>query len=225
MRAVAPTRREEACVPLVLHVDLLDPWCWIAELRISAAAEAFPGRFAALERAPFPRRWDLRVPSTAERRARARAVARAAREPDAPPLSPELGAAPAPPSSGAPALVALAAARLQGAAREAALRDALREAALVRGLDISRADVLIEVASRAGLDLARFVSGLRAPATERQVRAAFADALDKGIETAPSLVIGEEWLLGGVRSAADYHSVLERYLVRRAGVPAERMVH
>jgi predicted DsbA family dithiol-disulfide isomerase len=224
MRAVAPTRREEACVPLVLHADLLDPWSWIAERRIAAASEAFPARFV-LEHSPFPRRWDLRVPTAAERRARARAIERAARESDAPPLSPELWSSPSPPSSGAPALVALAAARLQGAAREGVLREALREAALVRGLDISRGDVLIEVASRAGLDLARFVSALKAPATERQVRAAFSEALEKGIEAAPALVVGEEWLLAGARSVAEYHEVLERYLVRRAGAPAERLLH
>lgn len=222
---MAPSRREEIGVSLVMHGDLLDPWCWIAERRVAAAAEAFPGRFQ-LSHSPFPRRWDLRLPSSRERAARARAVERAAREADAPPLSPELWSSASPPSSGAPPLVALAAARLQGDAREAWLREALREAALVRGLDVSRADVLVEVASRdPALDLARFVSAARAPATEREVRAAFEDALDKGVEVAPSLVVGEEWLVGGPRSAAEYHEILASYLNRRAGVPADRTMH
>ena len=222
---MAPTHREQIGVSLVLHGDLLDPWCWIAERRIAAAAEAFPGRFQ-LEHAPFPRRWDLRLPSTRERAARTRALERAAREDDAPPLSPDLWSSTSPPASGAPPLVALAAARLQGPAREAWLREALREAALVRGLDVSRADVLFEVASRdPALDLARFVSAVRAPATEREVRAAFEDALDKGVEAAPSLVVGEEWLVGGPRTAPEYHDILASYLNRRAGVPPERSVH
>jgi predicted DsbA family dithiol-disulfide isomerase len=179
-----------------------------------------------LEHAPFPRRWDLRVPGARERRARARAVERAARERDAPPLSPELWSSASPPASGAPALVALAAARLQGAEQEATLRAALREAALVRGLDVSRQDVLVEVASRdATLDLGRFLSALRAPATERQVRAAFDDAIDRGIETAPAVVVGEEWLVTGPRAADEYHDILRRYLNLRAGVPTERTVH
>jgi predicted DsbA family dithiol-disulfide isomerase len=212
-------------VSLVLHGDLLDPWCWLAERRLTAAAEAFPGRFE-LEHAPFPRRWDLRLPGGRERAARARTLQRAAREPDAPSLSAELWASPSPPASGAPALVALAAARLQGPAQEAVLRAALREAALVRGLDISRQDVLVEVASRdATLDLARFLSALRAPATERQVRAAFDEAIDRGVESAPALVVGEEWLVTGARPAAEYHEILQRYLNMRAGVPLERTVH
>jgi predicted DsbA family dithiol-disulfide isomerase len=222
---VAPSQREQARVSLQLHADLLDPWCWIAERRVAAVAEAYPGRFA-IEFAPFPRRWDLRLPSARERAARTRALERAAREKDAPPLSSDLWSSPSPPASGAPALVAVAAAQLQGAIQARALRDALRDAALVRGLDVSRTDVIVELASRDPmLDLARFVSALRAPGTERQVRAAFDDALDKGIESAPALVVGDEWLVGGVRSAAEYHDILQRYLNMRAGVPTERTVH
>jgi predicted DsbA family dithiol-disulfide isomerase len=223
---VAPIRREDPRVSLVLHFDLLDPWCWIAERRVAAAAEAFHGRFHAIELAPFPRRWEPRVPSAAERRARARAVERASREKDAPPVSAALWTSESPPTSGAPALVALAAARLQGAAQEGALRDAVREAALVRGLDVSRTDILVELAARtASLDLARFVSALQAPATERQVRAQVAAAMDRGVSAAPALVIGEDWLVTGPRTAADYHDILRDYLVMRAGVPAERTVH
>jgi predicted DsbA family dithiol-disulfide isomerase len=222
---MAPTRREEIRLSLVLHGDLIDPWCWLVERRVAAAAEAFHGRFE-LEHAPFPRRWDARLPSTRERTARARAVERAAREPDAPPLSPAVWSSPSPPTSGAPALVALAAARLQGASQEAALREALREAALVHGLDVSRQDVLVEVASREKvIDLGRFLSALRAPATERQVRAAYDAAVERGVSAPPSVVIGEEWLVSGPRSAVEYHEILERYLTRHAGVPADRTLH
>ncbi|HET7754719.1 MAG TPA: DsbA family protein [Anaeromyxobacteraceae bacterium] len=210
----------------MLHGDVLDPWSWIAERRVALAAEPFDGRFAPIEHSPFPRRWEVRAPSTAERRARARAVVRAAREKDAPALSPELWVSSSPPTSSAPPLLALAAARLQGAAKEAALRAALREAALVRGLDVSRADVIAEVASRTtGLDLSRFLSALRAPATERSVRAAFNAALDRGVETAPSLVIGEEWLIPGPRTTDEYREILQRFLARSVGVPLERIVH
>ena len=213
-------------VSIVLHGDVLDPWSWIAERRLAAAAEPFDGRFAPVEHSPFPRRWEPRLPSAAERRARARALDRAAREKDAPPLSPELWTSASPPSSSAPPLLALAAARLQGAAKESVLRAALREAALVRGLDISRPDIIAEVASRApGLDLSRFLSAVRAPATERTVRAAFNAALDRGVEKAPSLVIGEDWLVQGPRTTDEYRDILQRYLVRSVGVPLVRSVH
>jgi predicted DsbA family dithiol-disulfide isomerase len=223
---VAPFRYEQHRVSIVLHGDVLDPWCWIAERRLALAAERFDGRFAPIEHSPFPRRWQPRVPSAAERRARARAVVRAAREKDAPPISPELWISASPPASSAPPLLALAAARLQGAARESALREALREAALVRGLDVSRSDVIVEVASRApGLDLSRFLSAVRAPATERSVRAAFNAALDRGVQAAPSLVIGEDWLVQGPRTTEEYREILQRFLVRSVGVPLERIVH
>jgi predicted DsbA family dithiol-disulfide isomerase len=86
--------------------------------------------------------------------------------------------------------------------------------------------VLVEIASRdRQLDLARFLSALRAPAIERQVRAAFDAALDRGVEQAPSLVVGEEWLVSGPRPAAEYHEILKSYLDKRAGVPAEGTLH
>jgi predicted DsbA family dithiol-disulfide isomerase len=225
MRAVAP-RFTCASIPLVLHGDVLDPWCWIAERRIAAAAEPWLGRFAPLVHVPLPRRWEPRAPSATERSRRARELARARKEADAPPFTPELWAGPGPASaSSAPALVALAAARLQGDAAESALRAALREAALVSGIDVTRSDVIVEVAARAGLELSRFLPAFEAPATERIVREQVRDALERGVVSGPALVIAEEWLVSGLRSLRDYRLILKRYAVKRAGAHAEHVMH
>ena len=220
-----PRHSTPALVSLVLHGDLLDPWCWLAEKRITIVADELHGRFAPLEQSPWPRRWEPRAPTAAERRQRVRELTRAAKEPDAPPFSVELWDSDAGPRTSAPPLIAVAAARMQGPAAAASMREALRAAALVCGIDVTRSDIIIEIASRAGLDLARFVPAFQAPATERALRAQIEVACDRGVETGPALVIGEDWLLSGARSLRDYRTVLKRYLAKRGGTTVEHTVH
>jgi len=215
-----------APISLVLHGDVLDPWCWIAENRIAIAAEELRGRYAPVEHAALPRSWEARVPSAAERRRLAAELRRAGRQPDAPPFSPELWTAnETGPQSSAPALLAIAAARLQGPAAARALRSALREAALVVGLDVSRRDIVIEIAARVGLDLTRFVPAFQAQATERALLDDICAAWELGIESGPALVIGENWLVSGLRTLRDYRALLRRYLSRCAGRPVEHVLH
>jgi predicted DsbA family dithiol-disulfide isomerase len=57
------------------------------------------------------------------------------------------------------------------------------------------------------------------------VRETFEDALDRGIDVAPALVIGDEWLVAGPRTADEYRAVLRRYAAARLGVPQPRTVH
>lgn len=212
-------------VSLVLYDDPLSPWCLVAERRVRAALDDVGGAFAPLRLEPFPLRAEPRALTPAERRALARAARKAAREPEARGVTADLWLARHPPHSTLPALAAVVAARGQGPAREAALREALRDAALVRGLDPTRRDVLLELAAAAGLDVARFDAALSAPSTERQVLAAFDEARGMGIEAAPALVIGDEWLVAGARSAEEYRRVLRRYAAARLGLPALRVIH
>ena len=211
-------------IPLVLHGDLLDPFSWIAERRIVLAAEELHGLFKPLSHAALPRRWDPLAPTAAERRAHQRELRRAAGEPDAPRFAQaswgEIG-----PLDSAPALLAVAAARLQGAHMAGLLWESLRQAALGFGLDVSRRDVIVEVAARTGLDLARFVRAFEAPATERALLDDVQAAYDLGVEAGPALVVDDTWLVTGLRSLADYRTLLKRYLSRRHGQPAEYTVH
>ncbi len=209
---------------LVLYEDPLSPWCFVAEQRIRAALEELG---VAYERRiePFPLRLEPRAPSSAERRALARTARKAAREPEAAHTKPDLWLSKDAPHTTFPALAALAAARLQGADREEALRAAMREAALVRGINVTRTDVLYELAQAAGLDVGRFALALDAPSTERRVRSAFEAALEKGIHHAPALVIGDEWLVVGPKPAEEYLGVLRRYVAAKLGIPPARTVH
>jgi predicted DsbA family dithiol-disulfide isomerase len=212
-------------VSLVLYQDPLSPWCLVAEQRIRAAIEESSDPFGPLLIEPFPLRSEPKAPSLSERRALARAARRAAKEPEAARTTPDLWLSADPPLTTLPVHTALYAARLQGVVREDALRDAIREAALVRGINVTRADVLYELAEATGLDVARFAGALCAPTTERRVRETFEDALDRGIDVAPALVIGDEWLVAGPRTADEYRAVLRRYAAARLGVPQLRTVH
>lgn len=219
-----PPRLPAEPVSLVLYEDPLSPWCLVAERRLRVAMEELQGAFT-LRLEPFPLRAEPSAISMTERRALVRAARKAAREPEAAGTTPELWLGRNAPHSTLPALAALVAARLQGAAREDALRAALRDAALVRGIDATRRDVLIELATAAGLDIARFDTALSAPATERRVLESFDEAMGKGIETAPALVVGDEWLVAGPRSVEEYLAVLRRYASARLGLKDVRVVH
>jgi predicted DsbA family dithiol-disulfide isomerase len=212
-------------VSLVLYDDPLSPWCLVAERRVRAALDELADAFAPLLIEPFPLRAESHALTPSERRAFVRAAKKAAREPEAKGVTADLWLGRDAPHSTLPALAAVIAARLQGAAREAALREALRDAALIRGLDPTRRDVLLELAAAAGLDVARFDSALSAPSTEKRVLDCFDEALDKGIVAAPALVIGDEWLVAGPRSAEEYRRVLRRYATARLGLKTLRVVH
>ncbi len=210
---------------LVLYQDPLSPWCLVAEQRIAAAVDSLPGAFRPLRLEPFPTRVTPRALSKNERCTLARAARRAAREPELSGSIPDLWLSPDPPLSSFPVLTALYAARLQGATRELALRAAIREAAHYRGLNVSRTDVLLELAELAGLDVARFAAALAAPATGSRVEEALRAALERGVREVPALVIGNEWLVVGARRTEVYRSILRRYVSSRAGVSPVLTVH
>ncbi|HSD19268.1 MAG TPA: DsbA family protein [Anaeromyxobacter sp.] len=212
-------------IALVLYEDPLSPWCLVAEKRIAAALDSLEGTYEPLRHEPFPLRIEPRAMSRSERERLARAARKAAKEPEAQGITPDLWLSRDPPLSSIPPLAALAAARLQGAAREEALRIALRQAALFRGVNVSRRDVLYELAERVGLDLSRFAGALTTPWSERRVRARYEEAVDRGVEVAPALVVGEEWLVAGPRSVDEYRHILERYAQVRHGIPTARVLH
>ncbi len=222
---MSPRIRHANPVSLVLYQDPLSPWCLVAEERITAATESFPGAFGPLRLEPFPTRVTPRALSKAERCALARAARRAAREPELSGSIPDQWLSPDAPLSALPVLAAFAAARLQGQGRELALRKAVREAAHYRGLNVSRTDVLLELAELAGLDVGRFAAALAAPSTEVRVHETLRGALERGVREVPALVIGDEWLVVGARRTEVYRSVLRRYVSARVGLDAVQTVH
>ena len=221
---MSPRNRHDRA-SLVLFQDPLSPWCLVAEHRIAAAADSFPGAFRPLRLEPFPTRVTPRALSKGERCSLARAARRAAREPELSGSIPDLWLSPDPPLSSLPVLTAFCAARLQGSTRELALRNAVREAAHYRGLNVARTDVLLELAHVAGLDVPRFAAALAAPATEVRVQESLRAALQRGVREVPALVIGDEWLVVGARRTEVYRSILRRYVSARVGFDAVQTVH
>src|SRR5678816_1880293 len=79
----------------------------------------------------------------------------AARERESLPLRPELWTSGDPPRSSMEPLAALEAARLQGEPARLELQMRLRHAALEQGLNVTRPDIVFELAERTGLQMNR----------------------------------------------------------------------
>ena len=137
-------------------------------------------------------------------------------------MKPDLWIGEDPPSSSLPPLVALEAALLvHGPVMERELLRAMRRAAFIEGINISRRDVQLELASRVGLDLHSFVEALDETSLEQSVNDSAEEAESLGIHGVPALVIGGEWLMQGCRDASEYRHVIDKY---RNGPPV-RTIH
>jgi predicted DsbA family dithiol-disulfide isomerase len=211
-------------IELVLYHDVLCSWCYLADARLSVLREEL-GEAVTFTYKAFPLRPGEVAPTQRELKLLARHYRRVGREPEGRGLVPDLWVGRDPPASTLPPLVALEAARLQGDARRDALLRALREGAFQRGLNIARRDILIEIASRIGLGMDRFLAGLSAPATEQAVRAEHMEALGHGVRGVPALIIGGDWLISGARDLTEYRELIERYRQQQGPSVPDRVLH
>jgi predicted DsbA family dithiol-disulfide isomerase len=211
-------------IELVLYHDVLCSWCYLADARLSVLREEYGAAVRFTYRA-FPLRPAEVAPTRRELKLLARHYRRVGREPEGQGLVPDLWMGRDPPASTLPPLIALEAARLQGEPRRDALLRALREGAFRRGLNISRRDILIEIASRVGLRMDRFLAGLSAPATEQAVRAEHVEALGHGVRGVPALIVGGDWLISGARDLAEYRVLIERYRTHQGASVPDRLLH
>lgn len=81
-------------------------------------------------------------------------------------------------------------------AREAAFVHAVFRAYYVDGRDISRAEVVGEVAAECGLDAARVLAGTQDPLVKDQLRAQVETAIVRGVFGAPFMFVGDEAFWG-----------------------------
>lgn len=215
----------EEPIELILHHDVLCGWSWLADKRLRLLQEEMPGLLK-IEYRPFPLRVEEMVPSERERKAEIRALRKVAREQDGKGIVADLWKSNDPPRSSLPPLIAMEAARIVGgiAARDRMLH-AMRRAALCAGLNISRDDVLLELAEQCRLDVGRFSTALRNSGTKRLVTDPWEDAASHGIEATPAVVVGGEWLLTGARSVDEYREAVERFVEKRGLYVPARVVH
>ncbi|HET9752518.1 MAG TPA: DsbA family protein, partial [Myxococcales bacterium] len=155
----------------------------------------------------------------------ARHFRRVAREHEGKGVKADLWTGQDPPASSVPPLLALEAALGQGREQQRALLKAMRRAAFLEGINVARRDVQVELASRIGLDVGRFLERLDDPSLEQDVNDAAEQAEALGIKGVPALVIGGEWLMQGCRELSEYRQVIDKYLNERTTSSQVRLMH
>lgn len=217
--------RSDDKLELVLYHDVLCGWSWLAEKRLLLLCEEM-GPYLRIRRRPFAVRPEERIPTRWECMAEASAWRKVARERDAEKIVPDLWKSSDPPTSSMPPLFALHAAAIVGgnAGGERLLAE-LRSAAFLHGVNISRDDVILEIAEKVGLPLSRFSNAYFSEQTRRTVRDQHEDAIVRGIDSVPTVILGDEWMLAGARSIEDYRSAIRRFVQQQGLRMPQRSVH
>src|SRR5438876_7776867 len=223
-RLHSPHSDDPIGVELVLYHDVLCSWCYVADARLDHLRDEY-GAVLRWSLRPYPLRPENQIPDKKQRAVLARHFRRVAREQEGKGVKPDLWTGRDPPASSVPPLVALEAALPQGTQLQRELLKAMRRAAFLQGINVARRDVQFELASRIGLDVARFVQTLDDPRLEQQVNHAGAVAESLGIRGVPALVIGGARLMMGCRDLAEYRQVIDKYLRERVAAAQVRMMH
>jgi putative protein-disulfide isomerase len=213
-----------ADVEVVLFHDVLCAWSYLADARLDVLRAEF-GEQVRWSYRGYPLRPDEEALGKKERQQLARHCRRLGKEPEGKGVVADLWTGRDAPVSSLPPLVALEAARQQGSEVHDALLKALRRAAFLRGMNISRRDVLLEIAGTVGLDEARFLRDLDDPRSFDRLQEGVGDAESIGVRGVPAVIIGDEWMMQGCRDLQEYRGVLERYLAERTTVAALRVLH
>lgn len=202
-------------IEIVVYQDVLCAWCYVANARLDTLRREF-GPAVSWTFRPYPLRVKDRVPTPRELHQLVASVERARREPEGERLQKDLWMSQDLPGSSLPSLIALEAARLQGEdARERLLRS-MQRAALELGINVSRPDVTLELASWAGLDLGRFGAAVESPQMRRLVMKEYQLAAGRGVKGVPTLVIGGQWMLSGLRELREYREHILACMGKRA---------
>jgi len=210
---------------LVLYHDVLCGWSWLAEKRLLLLREEM-GPYLRIRRRPFAVRPEARIPTRWECMAEASNWRKVARERDAEPIVTDLWRSSDPPTSSMPPLWALHAAAIVGGnvGAERLLAE-LRRAAFLQGINVSRDDVILEIAAKIGLPMSRFANAYFSEHTRRTVRDQHEDACSRGIDSVPTVILGDEWMLAGARTVEEYRSAIRRYVQQQGLRMPQRSVH
>ena len=104
----------------------------------------------------------------------------------------------------------------------------LRHAALEQGLNVTRPDIVFELAERAGLQMNRFTAAFGSSQTRRLIREEYRLARGRGVRRVPTLVIANRWMISGLRETGEYRELLLACVgkLEHARTPVlERLVH
>ena len=216
-------------LPITVYQDVLCAWCYLADLRLETLKQEF-GDMVRWRVRPYPLRVQDKRPSEKELRGLTAEVSRAQQEPEpvARLLSTELWRGGDPPGSSIPALVALEAAHLQGPTARAHLARTMQKTALEQGVNVTRTDVIFELASRVGLNMSPFSAAFHSEDTRKLILDEHQLAASRGVRGVPTLVIAGRWMVCGLREVSEYReyilTCLSKLHTPRSG-SSERVVH
>lgn len=214
---------------ITVYQDVLCTWCYLADLRLETLKQEF-GDLIRWRVRPYPLRVHDKRPTEKELRGLTEEVRRAQQEPEpvARLLTTELWQGSDAPRTSIPALAALEAARLQGPAARGYLARAMQRAALEQGVNVTRTDVIFELASRVGLDMSPFSAAYLSEGTRKLILDEHQLATSRGVRGVPTLVIAGRWMVCGLRDVSEYRehilTCLGKLHAPRSG-SSERMVH
>jgi predicted DsbA family dithiol-disulfide isomerase len=214
---------------ITVYQDVLCAWCYLADLRLESLKQEF-GDILRWRVRPYPLRLHDKRPTEKELRGLTEEVRRAQQEPEpvAKLLTTELWQGGDAPRTSVPALAALEAARLQGPSARAYLARAMQHAALEQGVNVTRTDVIFELASRVGLNMGPFSAAYQSENTRKLILDEHQLAVSRGVRGVPTIVIGGRWMVCGLRDAAEYRehilTCIGKLNAPRPG-SSERMVH
>lgn len=214
---------------ITVYQDVLCSWCYLADLRLETVKQEF-GDLIRWRVRPYPLRIHDKRPTEKELRGLMAEVHRAQQEPEpvARLLTTELWQGGDAPRSSIPALAALEAARLQGPTARTHLARAMQRAALEQGVNVTRTDVIYELANRVGLDMGPFSAAYHSEDTRKLILEEHQLAASRGVSGVPTLVIAGRWMVSGLREVTEYRehilSCLGKLPTPRSG-SSERVVH
>ncbi|HEX8439847.1 DsbA family oxidoreductase [Archangium sp.] len=214
---------------ITVYQDVLCAWCYLADVRLESLKQEF-GDLIRWRVRPYPLRLNDKRPTDKELRGLTEEVRRAQQEPEplARLLSTELWQGGDAPRSSIPALAALEAARLQSPTARSHLARAMQRAALEQGVNVTRTDVIFELANRVGLDMGPFSAAFHSEDTRKLILDEHQLAASRGVRGVPTLVIGGRWMVCGLREVAEYRehivTCLGKLYTPRPG-SSERVVH
>jgi predicted DsbA family dithiol-disulfide isomerase len=214
---------------ITVYQDVLCSWCYLSDLRLETVKQEF-GDLLRWHVRPYPLRIHDKRPTEKELRGLTNEVHRAQKEPEpvARLLTTELWRGGDAPRSSIPALAALEAARLQGPMARAHLARAMQRAALEQGVNVTRTDVIFELATRVGLNMSPFAAAYNSEDTRKLIHEEHQLAASRGVRGVPTLVIAGRWMVCGLREVSEYREYILDCLGKlhtpRAGSP-ERVVH
>lgn len=207
-------------IPVLVYQDVLCAWSYLADVRLERVRERF-GATIDWRFRPYPLRIQDSLPSSRELREVRGEIQRARKEADpvAKRLTAELWSGDDCPRSSLLALCALEAARLQGEEKRQQLMRLMQRTALETAINVTRPDVIFELASSASLKMDPFAAAFQSENTRRLIRQEHRLATARGVRGAPTLVIGNRWMMSGLREEREYCEQILACMSKLVGEP------